>query len=720
MRKISGYIERITYQSEQNGFTVAKLQEPGKRDLTCVVGPMPGLTAGESVICQGKWKHNASHGNQFEVESFEVTAPATQDAIQKYLGSGLIKGIGPKYAGRIVEVFGVETLDIIDQAPEKLGQIKGLGKSRIGKITACWAEQKSIRELMLFLQQYEVSPKFAQKIFKKYGDKSIAVVSQNPYKLAQDIFGIGFRTADLLAEKMGIPRDSAERIDAGIEHVLSELSSDGHVCYPHIELLPECRLTLEVGEALVNDRLSALQEEKRIVMEDLDGRTLVWLKPMHLAETGIVRELSRLLESICFLRKIDTSRALEWAQEKLNIKLAPNQAEAVKQAITDKVQIVTGGPGTGKSTITNAILRITEKLTDKILLAAPTGRAAKRMAEICHRKASTIHSLLEYDFKVGGFKKNGREPLDCDLIIIDEASMIDTFLMYSLLRAIPNRARVIFVGDIDQLPSVGPGNVLRDLIDSGKVPTNRLTEIFRQARGSRIITNAHRINVGEFPSFKNDPKGDFFFIKAEEKEHLLAEILSLVSHRLPKKYGFNPITDIQVLAPMRRGEIGIENLNVVLQEKLNPSNDPLFIGGRRYHRSDKVMQLRNNYKKEVYNGDVGTIAAIDRVENQVVVDFEGKLVEYDFTEMDEVALAYAVSIHKYQGSECPCVVLPIHTSHFKLLHRNLLYTGVTRGKKLVVMVGMPKAVAMAVKNNEVKKRCTGLLRLKGGLQTSTH
>jgi len=708
MEEVVGTVERITYQSEVNGYTVAKLQEPRRRELTCVVGTMPTVRPGETIRCRGEWKTHMVHGKQFEVDAYSTEAPADILGIRKYLGSGLVKGIGPIYADRIVERFGVDTLNVIDADPNRLLEINGIGKKKVDQVRKCWAEQRTIREVMVFLQSYGVSPTFAQKIFKNYGELSIDKVKTNPYCLAKDIFGIGFKSADKVASKMGISKESSERLAAGIEFTLSELSNDGHVCYPVDDFVTKAAALLEVEQPLIEPLFDQLQNEKRITLESINDCTYIWIRPLNLAEKGIAREIKRLQRAPCTLRDVDTKRAVDWVQDQLRINLADNQKDAVAQAMTEKLQIITGGPGTGKSTITKAILAITQTLSDRILLAAPTGRAAKRMTEITYRKASTIHSLLDYNFQIGGFKRNRQSPLECDLLIIDEASMIDTFLMYHLLRAIPDHARVIFVGDINQLPSVGPGNVLKDLIESERIAVTMLTEIFRQARGSQIITNAHKINSGEFPFLTNRADSDFFFLEEQDPEQLLNTIVELVSKRLPNKYRFNPITDIQVLAPMRRGVVGTINLNVMLQKALNPNRDPLHRGGQCFLKDDKVMQLRNNYQKEVYNGDVGQVQKIDLVEQEMTINFDGRNIVYGFSELDEVTLAYAVSIHKYQGSECPCIVMPIHTTHFKLLHRNLLYTGVTRGKKLVVLVGTKKAIAIAVHNDEVRKRHTSL------------
>lgn len=712
MDEIVGHIERLTFHNTENGYTVAQLKMPRQNDLVCIVGSMPGIQPGETIRCQGTWRQHLVYGKQFCIVTHNVEAPADVLGIKKYLGSGLVKGIGPKYANRIVEKFQSDTLNIIDQFPERLLDVEGLGKKRVEKIKECWVEQKSIRQVMVFLQGHGVSPAYAQKVYKTYGEQSIKKVQANPFHLARDIRGIGFKTADAIAQKLGVPKNSPERLQAGIEHILSECSDDGHVCYPLKDLKQLAQEMLETDSDGIDPQVEALLKEKRIEVTELlyEGKLepFVWLMPLFLSEIGIARQLIRLKTSQCQLRNVDIEKALTWVQTKLNINLADNQKQAVAQSLQEKLQVITGGPGTGKSTITKAILSITEQLSNGIILAAPTGRAAKRMTEITGKKAKTIHSLLEYDFKNGKFKKGLDNPLECDLIIIDEASMIDTFLMYSLLKAIPSNARAIFVGDINQLPSVGPGNILKDIISSQSIPVTALNEIFRQAAGSRIITNAHRINNGIFPDITNLSESDFFFINAETPEDVLKDIITLVSYRLPKKYGFNPLDHIQVLAPMRRGVIGIDNLNVVLQETLNPKGTPLMWGGKRFLPGDKVMQIRNDHKREVYNGDIGRIDSIDLTEQQVIVIIDEKPIIYEFSDLDDLVLAYAVSIHKYQGSECPCVVIPVHTTHFKLLHRNLLYTGVTRGKKLVVLVGTKKAIALAVKNDEVKRRHTGL------------
>lgn len=704
MEEIYGYIEGIVFADSEKGFTVAKLKEPKKKEMTWIVGIMPSAQPGETIRCKGFWKFHPEYGQQFEVLSFDLERPSDLLGIQKYLESGMIRGIGRVYAERIVKCFGLKTLDVIDATPERLLEVSGIGGKRVEKIRTCWHEQKSIRDVMIFLRGHGVSPSFAQKIFKAYGDQSIEKVRSNPFQLAKEIHGIGFKSADAIARGLGIPTTSSARIDAGIEHTLWELSNEGHVCYPLNDLLPSAEEMLQVpGEAILG-RVNALIETQELIKEN----DTVWVKPLYLSELGIARECARLSQSLCILRAVHVEKAVQWAEQQLTITLAPEQKTAVALGVHEKLLIVTGGPGTGKSTITKAILAITEKLSKRIILAAPTGRAAKRMTEITGRKAFTIHSLLETDFKTGKFKRNKNNPLVCDLIILDEASMIDTQLMNHLLRAIPSEARAIFIGDIDQLPSVGPGNVLKDCILSERIAVVQLKKIFRQATTSRIITNAHRINQGEFPDLTWQPGGDFQFIDAENPEDVVKIIVDLVAEKLPKSHRFHRFDDIQVLAPMKRGLIGSENLNVVLQQRLNPSPTPLHRLGRCFHIGDKVMQIRNNYEKEVFNGDVGRIIEIDTSEQTLKVNFDGKSVTYEFMEIDELVLSYAVSIHKYQGSECPCVIIPVHTSHYKMLFRNLLYTGLTRGRKRVVLVGTRKALAIAIRNEEVLKRHTGL------------
>ncbi|MCH9609023.1 MAG: ATP-dependent RecD-like DNA helicase [Chlamydiales bacterium] len=699
MDQIFGYIERITFQNTENGFTVARLKQPRKNELTTIVGKLPQLHPGESVRLLGSWKTNPTHGIQFDVAECEIEEPSDVVGIQKYLESGMIKGIGPIYAKRIVKRFGEKTLEVIDQHPNRLSNIEGIGKKRLEQIKRCWGEHKAIREVMIFLQKNGVTPAYAQKVFKVYGEETVERLQENPYTLALHIPGIGFKSADTIASRMGFPKDGTARIDAGIDYVLSELSAQGHTCYPKEEFVEKAEQMLEVS---LEERLKAALNEDRVI----EREGMIYSKKLWIAERGVESQVKRLLQGQSLIRDVKTDKAIEWVEEQLDISLAEAQKQAVITSLTEKFHIITGGPGTGKSTITNAILTITERLTGNIILAAPTGRAAKRMNEITKRPASTIHLLLQYDFKRGRFKKDLQDPLSTDLIIVDEASMIDTTLMYHLLKAIPSHARVIFVGDVNQLPSVGPGSVLNDLIESKKIGTTRLTKIYRQAKHSRIITNAHLINAGEFPELSTDKESDFFFIKAEEPEEVVQKIVHLVCKRLRGK--FHPFDEIQVLAPMKRGGCGIDLLNRTLQEKLNPQKEELLSSGTRFCVGDKVMQIRNNYTKEVFNGDIGRLVKIDRENQEVLIKYEEKIVSYTIHELDEVVLAYATSIHKYQGSEAPCVIIPVHPSHFMMLKRNLLYTGVTRGKKLVILVGTGKAIGMAVSQDDAKKRHTGL------------
>jgi exodeoxyribonuclease V alpha subunit len=716
MPTIYGLIERITYYNEETGFVVAKLQEKGKRELTTIVGSLSAINQGESLKLVGRWVHSKKFGEQFQVDNYEVTVPATVHGIKRYLGSGLIKGIGPIMADRIVKKFGLDTLDIIEKAPERLSEIYGIGPTRIGMIKKAWGEQREIKEIMIFLQGHGVSAAYSAKIFKQYGNRSIELVKENPYRLAQDIRGIGFITADKIAKNIGIDPNSLIRAKAGVIYVLNELTEEGNVYYPEKGLVKKAMEVLKVDQDIVTKAIAELSMEKEIFLEENNtegDQKGVYLAPFYLSEMGIAEGLRRLKDPPTNIRPIHPEKAVEWVQQKLHIELAEKQKEAVLSAASSKVLIITGGPGTGKTTIITAILRIFQQLRLRIFLAAPTGRAAKRMTEATDWEAKTIHRLLEYSPKKGGFKKDQDDPLEADVIIIDETSMVDTLLMYYLLKAIPSQAHLIMVGDVDQLPSVGPGNVLRDMIDSGLFTVVRLTEIFRQTQESMIVVNAHRVNRGEFPILKNGEKKeptDFYFIQEEDPEKILNRILSLCSERIPERFGFHPIRDIQVLTPMHKGSIGVTNLNIELQKKLNPDQFGITHGGRTFRLHDKVMQVINNYDKEVFNGDIGWVSRIDQEDREMIIDFDGRLITYDFSELDEVVVAYAISVHKSQGSEYPVVILPVTTQHYLLLQRNLIYTGITRAKKLVVLIGTKKALAIAIKNNKPQLRFTQLSR----------
>lgn len=714
---LQGQIERVTYSNEENGFTVARLKVYGEHDLVTVVGNIASPAPGEILILQGEWITHPKFGKQFKVEKYKTKVPATDYGIEKYLGSGLIKGIGPVMAGRIVKIFGKETLDIIEKDIAKLTEVEGIGTKRIEMIKKAWDGQKEIREVMLFLQSHGVSSGYATKIFKQYGNASISVVKKNPYKLSMDIFGIGFITADKIAEKLGFDKASEVRVEAGIIYVLLKLSDEGHVYYPYEGLIDKCKEILKVEREIIVKAFGNISAQGKIKIEDLnksisefrENNKAVYLAKYYLGETSIAEKLKALLKSSKTFREIDMEKALEWVQKQLSITLAEKQIQAIKSALENKVLVITGGPGTGKTTILNAILKIMSKMNIKILLASPTGRAAKRMNETTGHEAKTIHRLLEYSYKNGGFLKNNDNPLECDLIIIDEASMIDTILMHHLLKAIPETATFILVGDVNQLPSVGAGNVLNDIINSGIVKVVCLNQIFRQAKESRIIVNAHKINKGIIPEFNSlNQDTDFFFIQQEEPEKVLQIILALVKKRIPEKFGYNPLNDIQVLTPMHKGIVGAENLNAELQKMLNPKEGGILRGTKVFKADDKVMQTRNNYNKDVFNGDIGRIIKIDKENQEVIIGFDGKNVVYDYSELDEIVLAYAVSIHKSQGSEYPVIIIPVLTQHYVLLQRNLIYTAVTRGKKLVIMAGTLKALAIAVKNNKTQKRYTYL------------
>ena len=717
LAELQGQVERITYNNEENGFTIARVKVYGQRDLVTVVGNLMAATPGEILKMRGEWANHPKYGEQFKIVQYKTSVPASVYGIQKYLGSGLIKGIGPVMAKRIVAKFGKDTLDIIENEIEALSEVDGIGKKRIGMVKKAWEDQKEIREVMIFLQTHGVSSGYATKIFKQYGSRSIEVVKENPYRLATDVFGIGFVTADSIAEKLGFGKDSELRAEAGILYVLHQLADDGHVYYPYEPLIKKCEEILGVERDVIVSAFGTIAYDKRIVIEDLneaivefrENNKAVYLAKFHVSEMSIAVRMKTLMTAPNAIRKIDSDKAIEWVQNQLAITLAKKQVEAVKCATENKVMVITGGPGTGKTTIINAVLKIFSKLRVRILLAAPTGRAAKRMSEATGHEAKTIHRMLEYSIQKGGFQKNEEYPLNCDLLIVDEASMIDTILMHHLLKAIPPKATFILVGDVNQLPSVGAGNVLKDIISSGAVPVVELNEIFRQAKESLIIVNAHKINSGILPSLKSSgPKDDFYFIEQEEPEEVLRIIVELVKDRVPRRFGFNPVDDIQVLTPMHRGTVGAGNLNVELQKALNPGEDGVIRGNRSFRVNDKVMQIKNNYDKEVFNGDIGRITKIDPENQVVVISFDGQDVSYDFTDLDEIVPAYAVSVHKSQGSEYPAVIIPILTQHYVLLQRNLIYTGVTRGRKLVVIVGTRKALAIGVKNDKTEKRYTYL------------
>ena len=717
---LSGQVEKITFTNEENGFTIARVKVPERHELVTVVGTLMAPMPGEILEMRGEWSDHPRFGRQFKVIEYRTRVPATVYGIRKYLGSGMIKGLGPVMAGRIVDRFGQKTLDIIETDIQRLLEVEGIGKKRIDMIAKAWDAQSEIRDVMLFLQGHGVSSGYAAKIFKHYGSQSISVVKQNPYRLASDIFGIGFLTADQIAGKLGFEKDSRLRVEAGILYVLHQLCDEGHVYFPYEPLVSKSCDILDVNREPVISALGNLARDQKIVIEDINETAdtfkqnlkAVYLTRFHLCETGIARRLTTLVHANKAIRDIDSDKAIDWVQRRLSITLAENQMKAVVWAIENKVLVITGGPGTGKTTIINAVLKIYARLKSGILLAAPTGRAAKRMSEATGFEAKTIHRLLEYSLQKGGFQRHEDKPLECDVLIIDEASMIDTPLMYHLLKAVPPMATFILVGDVNQLPSVGAGNVLNDIIASAVVPVVTLDKIFRQAKTSQIVVNAHKINQGRVPSVSanqaTDPQNDFYFIEQEDPEKVLEIILELSKNRIPQRFGFDPVDEIQVLTPMHRGVVGAGNLNHQLQAVLNPGEGGITRGDRTYRVNDKVMQIRNNYDKDVFNGDIGRITAIAWESREVLISIDGRAVVYDFSDLDEIVPAYAVSVHKSQGSEYPAVIIPIVTQHYILLQRNLIYTAVTRGKALVVIVGSRKAMTIGVNNNKTRQRYTRL------------
>ena len=695
-------VERITYQNAENGYTVLKCAVKNYKDLVTVVGTMPDTHVGSVLSLEGFWKVDAKYGRQFSVEKFEETLPATVYGIEKYLGSGLIKGIGPKFARRIVEKFGEDTLDVIEENPNALIEVEGIGKVRVERIKTSWQEQKEIKNIMLFLQGYEVSTSHATKIFKTYGSESIQIVKENPYRLADDIWGIGFKTADSIAAKMGIEKDRFIRLRSGILYTLNKLSESGHCYAVREQLIEKAIQLLEVDAPELEITLDEMIRADDVIKED----KAIYLPPFYFSETGCAKSMLYLLA--CERRiRVNPQEITEKVVSHSEISYDTIQLEAVRTAISSKIMVLTGGPGTGKTTTTMGIISAYQMAGCRILLAAPTGRAAKRMSEATGMEAKTIHRLLEFK-PPEGYQKNEDKPLDGDVLILDECSMVDVILMYNLLKAIPEHMSLILVGDTDQLPSVGAGNVLKDVIDSGRIPVVRLTRIFRQAQGSRIIMNAHRINKGEAIDMRGGKESDFFFAGKETNEEVVDTLVKYCTQNLPRYYHVDAFRDIQVLTPMQRGTCGAANLNQVLQEAMNPTRIFLHRGGTQYRLHDKVMQIRNDYDKEVFNGDIGTVTRVDMEERELTVDFDGRAVVYDVTELDELALAYAVTIHKAQGSEYPIVVMPFTMSHFVMLQRNLLYTGVTRAKKILVLIGEKKAVYYAIKNEKTTERNTKL------------
>ncbi len=759
METLNGILERIVFENPDTGWTIGRFSARGQPELVTIVGNLASVNPGESLLLNGEWVNNPKYGIQFQIERYETIQPANVMGIRRYLGSGLIKGIGPKMATRIVSRFGMDTIDVIEQTPEKLAGVPGIGRKRVKMIQQAWEEQREIKNVMLFLQSHNVSTSHATKIYKTYKNESIPIVTENPYRLADDIYGIGFVTADTIAQKLGIDKNDPHRVQAGIKYVLSQKADEGHVFQHPDKLIEACENILEQDPQTIGMGVLALTQKEEIILSQADGpveiiaeqseitdwlnnsskntvteehneyieicdetedspdkqhseqvskaleNSAIYLAPFYYAETGVANQFLRLLSNrIRNSSPLDINTSLRELENEMDIQFASQQQEAIRTALTEHAMILTGGPGTGKTTTTVGMIRLFEAEGRHIVLAAPTGRAAKRLSETTGKEAKTIHRLLEFSFQNNGFYRNRENPLDADVVIIDEMSMVDIVLMNRLMQAIPSHAAVILIGDTDQLPSVGAGNVLKSLIDSQKIPVVKLTEIFRQARESMIVTNAHLINSGYFPELSGPKDRDFHFIEEEEPEAAVQTITSLIAERIPNYDNYHPIDDIQLLCPMRRGILGTQNFNKCLQDVLNPNTEQAVRGWQGFRIGDKVMQIRNNYGYDVYNGDIGRIIGFDPINKILQVQFPGKLVVYDAADLNELVLAYATTIHKAQGSEYPVVVIPLHTQHYIMLQRNLLYTGITRAKEQVVIVGSEKALDICIRNNRVMWR----------------